>query len=73
MKIYNVIVKDRHCDPYAIPFADKDNAIECARKIAKENCRCKEYYREVKVKGWLFFAVYSGESDAVWVTEHYLG
>lgn len=69
MKIYNVIIEDRHTDTEAIPFFDLGKAKEYARKIAKEDYdpeRCKE---KTPPDGWLLFIELTGE-DFIWITEH---
>ena len=70
MKIYNVIIKDRHTDTTASPFLDKQESIAFARMKAKEYCSFPEDYKEETFAGWLFYARYSCEGDSVWVTEH---
>jgi len=70
MKIYIVVVQDRHSDPSFYPFTNPDKAIEVAKKLAKEYARFPEDYQEHdcgKSQGWLFFADYSCESDCVMV------
>ena len=70
MKIYNVIIKDRHCDTTAEPFAGKYDAIFYARMSARKNCTHEEDYEESKTSDWVFYAEYSCEGDCVYVTEH---
>jgi hypothetical protein len=75
MKIYTVVVNDRHLDTQVYPFSDKEKAISEARKIAKEYCRHERYYEEFE-KGsymlkdsWVFCIHYSTEDDQVFVEE----
>lgn len=68
MKIYIVILEDRHIDSQAYPFTDPDEAVNFARNLAKGKCRSPEDYKEHdygKDSGWLFFADTSCESDSV--------
>ena len=70
MKIYIVIIEDRHTDPIACPFTDPDKAIAEARRIAKDYCEHEEDYEEFNYgrdEGWLFYAEYSCEGDSVHV------
>ena len=72
VKIYIVIWNDRHTDPTADVFSDKDAAINWARDNAKKSCRHKEDYEEKDIgrdQGWVFYASYSCESDCIWVVE----
>ena len=75
MKIYTVVVNDRHTDDDIYPFSDRDKAISEARKIAKEYCHHEQYYEEFS-KGswmlkedWVFCVHYSTEDDQVFVVE----
>jgi len=70
MKIYNVLIKDSHCDATATPFLDKEQALEWAKEQALECCRYKEDFKEVPINGWLYHAEYSCDGDCVWITEH---
>ena len=70
MKIYNVLCQDRHTDTTAEPFIDLERAIKHAKKIANNECRFPEDYKESNIDGWLFHARYSCEGDCVWITEH---
>ena len=68
MKIYMVIIEDRHTDTVAHPFTCPLVAVLEAKRIAKEYCEDDEDYQEHdygRNKGWLFFANYSCESDSV--------
>ncbi len=72
MKIYIVIIEDRHTDVTVHPFTTSETAISEAKRIAKEYCRYEEDYEEHdygKDDGWLFYAQYSCESDHVRVVE----
>ncbi len=68
MKIYLVLIEDRHTDTQAFPFSTAEAAIAYARVVATERAR-EEGPREGKVTGWLYYAVYAGDSDCVWVIE----
>ena len=74
MKIYIVIIEDRHDDTEAIPFLNATTAICYAKKKAREYCRHEEDYGEslndaMKGDGWLWHATYSCEGDSVRVIE----
>lgn len=64
MKLYIVIVNDRHIDVDAYPFSDKETAFREARRIAKENCNYPECYEEALIDNRLFIT-YSSEDDYV--------
>lgn len=71
MKIYNVIVNDRHCEPFATPFLDEQKAINHAKFLANDYCNDKEDLEENENPDWCsYYACYSCEGDAVWITEH---
>lgn len=65
MRIYVVVVQDRHVDVDMKLFVARDAAIAFARATAKDNCRHAEDYLETNVEGWLFYARYSCEGDCV--------
>lgn len=72
MKLFLLIVEDRHTDVLVFPFSNEQMAINEAKRIAKERCRDAEDYEEHpygKDDGWLFYANYSCESDSVRVVE----
>lgn len=74
MKIYQVIIEDRHCDPKAIPFVNKDKAIEYAKNFAEEQA-AEASWREVVEKdfdGYLYCATWSFEEDWISVGEEEL-
>ncbi len=69
MKIYIVIVEDRHADVEVRPFSDSDTAITEARRVAESSARGFDI-EEVdcsRVDNWLFCAEYSCEGDRVTV------
>lgn len=70
MKIYIVIISDRHSDTEVRPFYNPNEAVTAARDLAKSYCRYKEDYEEEQLGrdiGWLFYATYSCEGDHVHV------
>lgn len=74
MRIYNVIWQDRHTDVTVTSFTDLDTAILWARGQAVTSCRHKESFEEpTPPAGWLYYVVYSGEGDCLWITEHEIG
>ncbi len=74
MKIYNVLIKDRHCDPIIHNFVDVITAINFARQNAREFCRFPEDLKETHYDpndndGWILSIETSCEGDYVRVTE----
>ena len=69
MKIFVVMVNDRHCDPEPYLFGTAEAAIGYARTAATEYARTPGDVEETPVNGWLFHARYSAEGDSVWVLE----
>lgn len=72
MKIYNVIVADRHSDTEAIPFLDLEKAKEFARSEGRA-CAINhpdEYVEDENVPDRLLQITYSCEGDCIWITEH---
>ena len=68
MKVYTLLIRDRHSDPTVRIFADKDKAIETAKALAHEYDRFGSY-EEHEIAGWIFHASYSCEGDYVTVNE----
>lgn len=74
MKVYNVLIKDRHADPEIHNFRNKIVAVNFAREKAHEYCFYQEDYKEIsydpkKDNGWILLIEYSCESDYVRVSE----
>jgi hypothetical protein len=71
--VYVAIWEDRHTEPTAHVFSDKNKAIEWARKNAHEFDRHGEYEEHLSPQmqdaRWLFNATYSCEGDAIRVVE----
>ncbi len=72
MIVYVVMIKDRHFDPEAHIFSTKDKALGYAKSYIKEQSRDEkdiEYMNEdgLNETGWLFYAEYSCEGDAIWI------
>ena len=78
MKIYIVVIDDRHCDTDVKPFSDKEKAIEYAKEQVQSNARQPEDIDEPELnasmvkEGWVYYATYSCESDSVTVIEREL-
>lgn len=70
MKVYIVMVKDRHTDPEPYPFLTAESAIRFARGYLAPY---GDEVGECEVDGWLFYASYSSEGDAIWVVEKEVG
>lgn len=64
MNVYAVLLEDRHTDVHVEVFADRDEAIERARTLAKENARFPDDYKEETIEGWEFYCRYSCEDDS---------
>lgn len=71
MKIYNVIIEDRHVDVEAYPFSDKEKAIEFARNQAKELAAYSNQIKEKDIESWILYIFYS-EEDCISVREYEL-
>lgn len=72
VKLFLVIIEDRHTDVAVHPFSDAGVAIEEAKRVAKELGHEHDHYEEHdygKDAGWLFHANYSCEDDSVRVVE----
>ncbi len=72
--IYNVLIKDRHCDPIIHNFKDQIVAVKFARENAKKFCRSPEDLKETHYNpndndGWILLIETSCEDDYVRVTE----
>jgi hypothetical protein len=71
VKVYVVMVSDRHCDPEAFLFSTAETAVDYARSVAAARGE-PERIHEQPIDGWLFHATYSVEGDSVWVVEKQL-
>ena len=71
MKVYTMIIEDRHTDVEVTLFQNKDDAINTATKSVKEwGAKWPEDIEErYDVHGWLYHGVYSCEGDSVTVIE----
>lgn len=74
MKVYVVVVDDRHADTTVEVFADKYVAIEYARDEAEKGVRRDGQIEEPVLNDamvrehWVYYAIYGGEEgDSVWV------
>lgn len=65
MKVYVVMVDDRHTDPEPEVFIKPEDAITYAEKYLAG----VPSYEVVEVSRWLFCATYSTEDDSIWVVE----
>jgi hypothetical protein len=64
MKVYVVMVCDRHDDPDPVLFTDERSALDEARAAAQDlGCAV-----QTTPDGWLFLATHV-EGDSVWVVE----
>lgn len=70
MKVYVVVVQDRHIDIEIAVFADKLDAIEAANNIGMENSEKYPEDREITCPDWcVYYFKYSCENDCVYVLE----
>lgn len=69
MKVYVLIVEDRHSDTDVQVFASADLAVARAKAVAAKYARSPEDIEERQIAGWIYFANYSCESDSVRVVE----
>ena len=67
--VYVIIISDRHSDIGIEVWSDKDLAIDRARALAKSYNRFIADYCERDIRGYVFYACYSGEGDCVFVKE----
>ena len=67
--VYVAMICDRHADPEPYVFSSGAAAIEYARKKAHDGAHKPEDVEETPIPGWLYYAAYSSEGDAVWVVE----
>lgn len=67
--IYIVVISDRHEDIRTIPFKNKSDAIEYAKKTAKEYCRHPEYLKESIIDDFIYYIGYSCEGDYICVVK----
>ena len=74
MKIFNVLIQDRHCDAIIHNFRDKDVAIKFARANALEFCKFPDEIEETRYNpdisnGKILHIETSCEGDYVIVSE----
>ena len=65
MKLYTVVVEDRHCDIGVEVFSDREEAIRYAKGICKEFARYPEDIKEVNQPAWEYLCYFSGDEDCV--------
>ena len=73
MKIYNVLVKDRHSECFATPFSTEEKA----RAFAEENINNAEIHYSQKVEGNdtitnCLYYVYIEDCVSIWIIESFL-
>ena len=69
MKVYVLLINDRHADPEIQVFTTPEAAIAAAKAAVTEYARHSEDIEEKQIADWLYFATYSCENDYVRVTE----
>jgi hypothetical protein len=65
MKVFVVIVEDRHYDVRVHLFSDRDAAVAWAKEKAKDYCNHIEDYEEREVPGYEVVIGYSCEGDNI--------
>ncbi len=66
--VYVAMINDRHAEPEPVVFSTPEAAIDYARTWARNHDHHGDF-EESEVRGWLYHATYSVESDSVWVLE----
>lgn len=71
MKIYVVMVEDRHTDTEAEVFTTAEAAIAYAEEYVTEQLDRWPWVDDdpEEPEGWLWYRAYSPEGDCVWVVE----
>jgi hypothetical protein len=70
MKIYLIIIENRHVAVLILPRRDKEQAIQEARQIAEREANYHKYLiNEDNINTFLYYAIYSLENDCVYVIE----
>ena len=74
MKIYNVLINDRQCDPIVHNFRWRIAAYDFARQNAREFCNFPEDLKEIHYNpkynnGWIMLIETSCEGDYVRISE----
>lgn len=78
MNVYIAMVSDRHTEPEARVFSTSEKAIAFASSIIEENRASADKVDPkdavglndiMRAAGWIFYACYSTEGDAVWVVK----
>lgn len=72
MKLYVVMVNDRHSDPEPFVFSTPEAATDFARREVNDYAQRPADVVEQQIDGWLYCATYSPEGDSVWVLEKVL-
>jgi hypothetical protein len=72
MKIYSILIRDRHSDPTIELSTDREEAKLRAHELAKKYARFPEDIEIVPIRGWVLHINYSCEGDSVTVHEHEL-
>ena len=71
MKLYVVILEDRHVDVQVEVFSDKEKAVARCWELARQDNRYPEEIEEIEVdmEGWVLCLRYSCEGDSCRVFE----
>lgn len=74
MKVYTILIEDRHVDPKIIILDGnkftKEQAIERAKSELKDYARSSDYINEMSDEDWIYHVIYSSEGDSITVEEH---
>jgi hypothetical protein len=72
MKVYMLMIEDRHTDPDAQVFTTPAKAVAAAEAYLVDIDRPDVEVEENPPGDWLFYARYSVEGDCVWIVEREL-
>ncbi len=72
-KIYIVTCIDKITKVSHQSFFDFDEALKSAKSLVEKNCHNKEEIKKIKIKGYLYYVIYSSEGDCVFLAEYSFG
>lgn len=75
MKVYVVLIEDRHCDPEVHVFRKRKDAVDEAKALLADyarhvgDVRVTKLNADMRSAGWVYRAQYSCEGDRITVIE----
>ena len=69
MKVYTILINDRHADTEVNDYKSKESAIKTAKRYVTEWAKYPEDIEETEGKWCLYHGIYSCEGDSVTVSE----